>query len=133
MPHYWCASFGNRLDIWPLPSSELYADMVDTDCLMFDDNNIEQSFNYPNDTDTRATGPMSYCISVLNTDTYEPLPLLGDRVYVRFIPAAGETTGITPHSSLLTPHSTLYNLSGQRVDASYKGIVIQNGRKVIKR
>ena len=27
----------------------------------------------------------------------------------------------------------LYNLSGQRVDSDYKGIVIRNGRKYIKR
>ena len=27
MPHYWCAAFGNRLDIWPLPASERYADL----------------------------------------------------------------------------------------------------------
>ena len=26
-----------------------------------------------------------------------------------------------------------YNLSGQRVGASYKGIIVKNGRKVIKR
>ena len=136
MPHYWCASFGNRLDIWPLPSSELYADMVGTDCLMFNDNNEEQSFNYPDATDTRATGPMNYCISVLNTDTHEPLPLWGDRVYVRFIPSAGETTGmsLTPDPSPTGEGSGYtYNLNGQRVDASYKGIVIQNGRKMIKR
>ena len=136
MPHYWCASFGNRLDIWPLPSSELYADMVDTDCLMFDDNYLEQSFNYPKKTDTRATGPMSYCISVLNTDTGEPLPLLGDRVYVEIIRSASETTGINSIENgqlTIDNGAPAYNLSGQRVDASYKGIVIQNGRKLIKR
>ena len=140
MPHYWCASFGNRLDIWPLPSPELYADMADTDCLMFDDNRTGQSFCYPDDTDSRTTGPMSYCISVLDADTFEPLSLSGNRVYVEFVPKAGEATSLiphssflTPHSSFLTPHSTLYNLNGQRVDASYKGIVIQNGRKVMKR
>jgi hypothetical protein len=135
MPHYWCASFGNRLDIWPLPSSELYADMVDTDCLMFDDNFLEQSFNYPVDTDTRATGPMSYCISVLNSDTFEPLPLLGDRVYVEFISSAGEATGIdtVKGEGFMVHDSKSYNLSGQRVGAGYKGIIIQNGRKVMKR
>jgi hypothetical protein len=135
MPHYWCGSFGNRLDIWHLPSSELYADMVDTDCLMFDDNYLEQSFNYPVDTDTRTTGPMSYCISVLNSDTFEPLPLLGDRVYVEFIPSAAEATGIdtVKGEGFMVHDSKSYNLSGQRVDASYKGIIIQNGRKMIKR
>ena len=29
--------------------------------------------------------------------------------------------------------SPAYNLSGQRVGAGYKGIIIQNGRKVMKR
>jgi hypothetical protein len=29
-------------------------------------------------------------------------------------------------------NDTLYNLAGQKVDASYKGIVIQNGKKVMK-
>ena len=31
----------------------------------------------------------------------------------------------------LTPNTPLYNLRGQKVDASYKGIVIQNGKKYL--
>lgn len=134
MPHYWCASFGNRLDFWPMPSSEVYADWADTDCMLFDDNRLEQSFNYPVGTDTRTTPPMSYCISVLNTDTFEPLSLLGDRVYVEILPSASQTTGLTTIPSLKGEESGhTYNLNGQRVDATYKGIILQNGRKIYKK
>ena len=138
LPHYWVASFGNRLDIWPLPMPESYADWVDTGCLMFSDNYLEQTFNYPTATDKRTTPPMSYCISVLNTNTYEPLQLIGNRVFVEFIGAEtdAETTGIslTPSPSPRGEGSGYsYNLNGQRVDASYKGVIIQNGRKVFRK
>ena len=135
MPHYWCASSAGRLDIWPLPSPEWYADWADTGCMMFDDNYFEQSFHYPDITDKRTTAPMSYCISVLNTETYEPLPLLGNRVYVEFIQPETETTGwsLPPTPSLRggVPEGPLYNLSGQRVSKPTKGLYIVKGRKVI--
>lgn len=134
MPHYWCASFGNRLDIWPMPSPERYADWADFGCMLFDDNDYEQSFNYPDITDNRTTTPMSYCISVFNTDTFEPLPLLGNRVFVEFV-GADEATGIenVQTSNLKPQTSKAYNLSGQRVSASYKGIILQNGRKIYRK
>ena len=134
MPHYWCASFGNRLDIWPLPSSELYADMVDTDCLMFDDNRIEQSFYYPDDTDTRVTGPMSYCISVLDADTFEPLPLSGNRVYVEFIPKAGEATGVIEVNGVKEVNDdSWYTVGGRKLSGkpTAKGLYIVNGKKMV--
>ena len=48
------------------------------------------------------------------------------------------TTGIseiadTQHLTPNTQRSTLYNLSGQRVDSNYKGIVISNGQKIIRK
>jgi hypothetical protein len=33
----------------------------------------------------------------------------------------------------LDPKGIMYNLSGQRVDENYKGIVIQNGKKYLKK
>ena len=135
MPHYWCASFGNRLDVWPLPSSEKYGDLADYGCMLFDDNYFDQSFTYAAANDNRTTAPMSYCITVLNDDTYELLPLMGNRVTVEFLEAE-ETTGIslTPSPSPKGEGSGYtYNLNGQRVDAGYKGIIIQNGRKMYKR
>jgi hypothetical protein len=60
---------------------------------------------------------------------------MGNRVTVEFLEAE-ETTGIslTPSPSPKGEGSGYtYNLNGQRVDAGYKGIIIQNGRKVYKR
>lgn len=135
MPDYWCGTLSNRLDIWHLPSSESYADLAEFGCMMFDDTRLEQTFNYATATDSRTTAPMSYCITVLNTDTFESLPLIGDRIFVEFI-GASSATGIdlTPNTSPIGEGDTpMYNISGQRVGASYKGIILQNGRKYIKR
>lgn len=135
MPHYWCGAGSNRLDIWHLPSSESYADLAEFGCMMFNDSRLEQSFNYATATDSRTTAPMSYCLTALNTDTYEPLPLLGDRIFVEFV-GTNETTGIiliSNPSPIGEGNTPMYNLSGQRVGASYKGIILQNGRKYIKR
>ena len=132
MPHYWCASLGNRLDVWPLPSSEKYADLAELGGMMFEDNYFDQSFTYATADDTRTTTPMSYCITVLDTDTYELLPLIGDRVSVEFV-GSGEATGIdtVQRSTFNVQRSTPYNLSGQRVSKPTKGLYIMNGRKVV--
>ena len=46
----------------------------------------------------------------------------------RYIPS---TTGITAPKSVKAAAATTYNLTGQKVDASYKGVVIKNGSKVV--
>ena len=134
MPHYWCAAFGERLDVWPLPSPVKYADLAEYGCMMFNDSYYNQSFLYADGTDSRTTTPMSYCITVLNSNTYELLPLMGDRVNVEFI-GTGDTTSLNmvQGEGFMDNGSESYNLHGQRVGASYKGIILQNGRKVIKR
>ena len=46
------------------------------------------------------------------------------------------TTGIAAvetDSSVLDPNQPMYNLAGQRVGKDYRGVVIQNGKKVIKK
>lgn len=49
----------------------------------------------------------------------------------------GETTGINALDNLTNTqfdnNAPMYNLAGQRVGASYKGVVIQNGKKYIKK
>ena len=130
MPHYWCASFGNRLDVWPLPSSEKYGDLADWGCMLFDDNYFDQSFSYVTANDNRTTSPMSYCITVLNDDTYELLPLMGDRVTVEFIEAAG-TTGINNVNRETITNNRYYDLQGRKVAQPTKGLYIVNGRKVV--
>lgn len=40
-------------------------------------------------------------------------------------------TGISDVKAVPTQNTIRYNLTGQRVDASYKGVVIENGRKIL--
>ena len=134
IPHYWCASFDNRLDVWQLPAPARYADLSEYDCMMFNDNYYDQSFVYATADDTRSTSPMSYCITLLNSKTYELLPLLGDRVFVEFLVPAGATGIDTVKGEGFTVNdSESYNLNGQRVNSNYKGIIVQKGRKIYKR
>lgn len=47
---------------------------------------------------------------------------------------AASTTGISNISAAeVSKQAEVYNLSGQRVDASYKGIVVRNGRKYLRK
>ena len=49
----------------------------------------------------------------------------------RLVVDAGEATGIESISTTLPQGEKAYNLNGQRVDGSYKGIVIKNGKKYL--
>lgn len=58
----------------------------------------------------------------------------GARDFIGF--GDGETTAINaldPRLSTLDQNTTMYNLAGQKVSNSYKGIVIVNGRKYIRK
>jgi hypothetical protein len=82
--------------------------------------------------------PMSYCFTAYDARTFENLPLTNDRIEVV---AYGFTEDITTDMESLTPSPSpmgegsgnSYNLQGQQVDDSYRGIVIRNGRKIFKR
>ena len=43
-----------------------------------------------------------------------------------------DATGIHSLNADLNPNETIYNLAGQRVGKNYKGIVIENGKKIMK-
>jgi hypothetical protein len=45
----------------------------------------------------------------------------------------GGTTAIRSLESAKPGHDVIYNFAGQKVDASYKGLVIKNGRKVVQK
>lgn len=45
----------------------------------------------------------------------------------------GTSTGITNLTTSATDNAPAYNLAGQKVNAAYKGIVIKNGKKMIKK
>ena len=55
--------------------------------------------------------------------------MLGEVIYM---PAGGSNTAITDVKSDVKQISGRYNLLGQPVDANYRGIVIENGKKVVK-
>ena len=42
-------------------------------------------------------------------------------------------TGISTPVTLTTEDTPMYNLQGQQVDSSYKGIVIKNGKKYLQK
>ena len=44
-----------------------------------------------------------------------------------------EAGGISAVKTSKTGKGMIYNLAGQRVDASYKGLVIKNGKKAIQK
>jgi hypothetical protein len=55
--------------------------------------------------------------------------------YVYNITLGTEETlaGIKTVKTVKTGNGLIYNLAGQRVDASYKGLVIKNGQKMIQK
>ena len=58
----------------------------------------------------------------------------GDSNFTEYYPTWKSPTGIThPTSAISNPSSVLYNLAGQRVTDSFRGIVIKNGKKILKR
>jgi hypothetical protein len=52
-------------------------------------------------------------------------------VSTKTLEAEYETTGITAVSVKAVPSAPMFNLQGQRVTSSYRGIAIKNGRKMI--
>ncbi|MBQ7420972.1 MAG: chitobiase/beta-hexosaminidase C-terminal domain-containing protein, partial [Prevotella sp.] len=60
--------------------------------------------------------------------------LVGDFGAKSFVPFDETTDGITTvEAQQLNPQAPMYNLAGQRVSATYKGVVIQNGRKFVNK
>ena len=43
------------------------------------------------------------------------------------------STGISKITTTNVADAPMYNLAGQRVDSNYKGVVIQNGKKVVRK
>ena len=57
----------------------------------------------------------------------------GDSNFTEYYPTWKSPTGIThPTSAISNPSSVLYNLAGQRVTDSFRGIVIKNGKKIVQ-
>ena len=82
---------------------------------------------------------MSYCFTAYDNKTYENLPLTNDRIeiVVYGYTEQSDPTGIEDVRSKMDDvrgkMDDVYNLNGQKVGDSYRGIVIKNGRKILKR
>ena len=57
----------------------------------------------------------------------------GESNYEEYYPAYQTPTAIQNVKAASTDINAIYNLAGQRVDASYKGIVIRNGKRMIQK
>lgn len=75
----------------------------------------------------KANDGKQYQIIALFNNIYKGVPQI-DPVQIDI------TTGISEiNAQQLNDHAPMYNLAGQRVSKSYKGVVIQNGKKFINR
>ena len=78
---------------------------------------------------------LKYTEGKLNGAATRNVNSLPDRLDVEWIPATsnGGTTGITGTEQQTADEEPVYNLNGQRVDDSYKGLIIKNGKKMVKK
>ena len=133
--HCWYATFNGRYDIWPMVLPENDNLLNAHGALTFADSGTDQYFYRVPASDGYTMKPMSYCFTAYDARTYKKLPLKGDRIEIVVLDPSATDTGIdnVQRSTVNVQRSSTYNLQGQKVGDSYRGIVIQNGRKVVRR
>lgn len=135
--HYWCATFNGRYDVWPFALPEKDALLNEYGALAFAENGGDKFFNCVPASDTVSMTPMSYCFTAYDARTFENLPLQNDRIEIVVMELPADVTSIESLSPDLSPSregsGNSYNLQGQKVGDSYRGIIIKNGRKIFKR
>ena len=57
----------------------------------------------------------------------------GDSNYTEYYPTWEKPTAINIVNANIENNYSIYNLAGQKVDTSYKGIVIRNGKKIVRK
>ena len=57
----------------------------------------------------------------------------GDSNYTEYYPTWEKPTAINIVNANIENNYSIYNLAGQKVDVSYKGIVIRNGKKIVRK
>ena len=71
---------------------------------------------------------------VMTTEDFDKLPTSGDTKLTFIIEDETETDGINSHRTNFVKYDgNAYNLNGQRVGNDFKGIVIVNGKKVVRK
>lgn len=60
----------------------------------------------------------------------ECLTVAGANLYTNAVPTSISGTVVAPKENT---NASIYNLAGQKVNKSYKGVVIQNGKKFVQK
>ena len=136
--HYWCSTFNGRYDIWPFSMPEKDSLLNEYGALAFAENTSDKYFYRVPASDASIMTPMSYCFTAYDARTFENLPLANDRIEIVVMDIPAEVLGVETidgsHSLTSSPsHLPTYNLNGQKVGDSYRGIVIKNGRKIFNK
>jgi hypothetical protein len=135
--HYWCSTFNGFYDVWQMPMPERNSVLSEYGALLFNNTGKNPYFSrIAADDNSVVLYPMSYFFTAFDNKTFENLPLDNDRieVVVYGYTDQSEATGIEDvRGKMDDVRGDAYNLNGQKVDDSYRGLVIKNGRKILKR
>ena len=136
--HYWCSTFAGRYDVWQMLLPESDNVLNEYGALVFGNTAADYHFYRVAASDGTSMQPMSYCFTAYDNKTYENLPLTNDRIeIVVYGYTEQDPTGIEDVRGKMDDvrgkMDDAYNLNGQKVGDSYRGIIIKNGRKIFKR
>ena len=97
------------------------------------DDYLVQNDNMGTDTNRPLYGYLTFAVAA-NTDYYMFSPKSQMGIY-GFQLTSGDPSGveIIKTNNIKDADAPIYNLAGQKVDKSYKGVVIQNGRKIFNK
>lgn len=132
--HYWCSTFNGRYDIWPFSMPEKDSELNEYGALAFANKGDGNYFSRVPASDSYTMQPMSYCFTAYDAKTFENLPLANDRIEIVVMELPKEVLGVEDvrgkMDDVRSKINAVYNLNGQKVSDSYRGIVIKNGRKI---
>ena len=132
--NYWCSTFNGRYDVWQFPMPENDSVLNEYGAFVFADKGDDQYFYRVLASDGYSMKPMSYCFTAYDARTFENLPLANDRIEIVVMALPEDATGIKEvRDKKADGRGHTYNLQGQKVGDSYRGIIIWNGHKVLKR
>lgn len=134
--HYWCSTFAARYDVWQMLLPESDKLLNEYGALVFANTPGNHHFCRVGAGNGFSMQPMSYCFTAYDAKTYENLPLANDRINIVAYgyTEQSEPTGIEEVSGKRTRgRGDAYNLQGQKVDDSYRGLIIRNGRKQLRK
>jgi len=136
--HLWCSTFAGRYDVWQLPMPERNSVLSEAGALIFNATGSEPCFYRVGADDGVFMQPMSYCFTAYDARIYENLPLANDRIeIIVYGYSESDATDIEGIHADKTAggnnQGSTYNLQGQKVGDSYHGLIIKNGRKILRR